>query len=367
VSALENHRIAVIEPGELVSHYPRLIGRNSHLGSHGTGNASRYAVLRTDQGATGWGLLRGPLEHAAELIGRPVSDLFDPATGVIDARGDMLDFALHDLAGVILEQPVHMMLGGQGETAVPCYSGAIYMDDLDPDDDPEGMTAVLRNCDQDYALGYRAFKLKIGRGYRWLPGQAGIDRDVAVTRLVRETYPGCQILVDANNGYSSPDFLDYLDRVADCDLFWVEEPFHEDRADLVPLCEHLQRVGPATLIADGEVAPDLPFLLELARDGLLDVLLMDIVSFGLTAWRRVMPELREIGVQASPHAWGVPVKTLYTAHLAAGFGNVVTVEGVPGHADGIDTSGYVLRDGVLSVPDRPGFGIPPPDASARPR
>ena len=365
MTAIDTHRIATIETGELVSHYPRRIGRNSHLGSHGTGNTSAYAVIRTDQGATGWGLLRGPLPNTDALIGRPVADLFDAAVGIIDEGAATLDFALHDLAGVILNQPVYEMLGGLGETVVPCYGGAIYMDDLDPEDDPEGMAAVLRNCDQDVAAGYRALKLKIGRGYRWLPGQAGIDRDVAVTRLVRETYPECQILVDANNGYSGPDFLTYLNRVADCDLFWVEEPFQEDRADLVPLREQLQRDSPATLIADGEVAPDLPSLLELARDGLLDVLLMDIVSLGLTAWRRAMPELREVGVRASPHAWGVPVKTLYTAQLAAGLGNVVTVEGVPGYADGADTAGYTLRDGLLSIPNRPGFGILPPTDAVR--
>lgn len=362
---LSSHRIARIEQGDLVSHYPRLIGRNSHLGSHGTGHTSRYAVIHTDAGAAGWGLLRGPLGDTGTLTGRNVADLFDPATGVTDDAAAALDIALHDLAGVILGQPVYQLLGAHGETAVPCYSGAIYMDDLDPEDDPDGTDAVLRNCAQDHAAGYRAFKLKIGRGYRWMAPEAGLERDIAVTRLVRETYPDLPILVDGNNGFTGPGFLTYLDAVRDCGLFWVEEPFQEDRADLTALSEHLRHASPATLIADGELAPDLPFLLDLAREGLLDVLLMDIVSFGLTAWRRLMPELRELGVMASPHAWGDPIKSLYTAQLAAGLGNVVTVEAVPGTTDGIDASGYVLRDGRLHVPDRPGFGIAPPVSPAQ--
>lgn len=360
MSDLASHRIARIDEGDLVSHYPRLIGRNSHLGSHGTGHTSRYAVIQTDGGATGWGLLRGPLGDPDDLIGQRIADLFDPAVGITDDRAAALDFALHDLAGMVLGQPVYRLMGASGETAVPCYSGAIYMDDLDPEDDPDGTDAVLRNCAQDHAAGYRAFKLKIGRGYRWMAPDAGLGRDIAVTRLVSETYPDCQILVDANNGYTGPGFLTYLDGVRDCDLFWVEEPFPEDRADLAALAGHLQQGNPATLIADGELHPDLPFLLDLAREGLLDILLMDIVSFGLTAWRRVMPQLREIGVQASPHAWGDPVKTLYTAHLAAGLGNVVTVEGVPGDAPAVDTSGYRLSEGMLHVPERPGFGIVAP-------
>ncbi len=366
MSDLDGHRIAAIEQGDLVSHYPRLIGRNSHLGSHGTGSVSAYAVIQTDQGATGWGLLRSQIDGTA-LVGRTIADLFDPAVGVIDEQAAALDFALHDLAGVILGQPVYELLGAHGSRAVPCYSGAIYMDDLDPEDDPDGIPATLRDCAQDYAAGHRAFKLKIGRGYRWMPAAEGLARDIAVTLAVHEAYPDCRILVDGNNGFSEPGFRDYLDGVRGCPLFWVEEPFQEDRADLAALSDHLTRTDPATLIADGELDPDVPFLLDLAREGLLDVLIMDIVSYGLTAWRALMPEVREIGVQTSPHAWGDPIKSLYTAQAAAGLGSVVTVEMVPGDADGIDTSAYELRDGVIHVPDRPGFGILPPATAAADR
>ncbi len=359
----ESHRIAEIETGDLVSHYPRLIGRNSHLGSHGTGNTSAYAVIRTDQGATGWGLLRSQIDGTT-LVGRSIADLFDPAVGVIDDQAAALDFALHDLAGIILGQPVYELLGGLGDRAVPCYSGAIYMDDLDPQGNPEGITAVLRNCAEDYAAGHRAFKLKIGRGYKWMPAAEGLARDIKVTLAVREAFPDCQILVDGNNGFTGSGFLAYLDGIRGCPLFWVEEPFQEDREDLAALSDHLTRTNPATLMADGELDPDVPFLLDLAREGLLDVLIMDIVSYGLTAWRALMPEVREIGVQTSPHAWGVPLKSLYTAQAAAGLGSMVTVEVVPGEADGIDTSGYELRDGIIHVPDRPGFGILPPSATA---
>lgn len=134
----------------------------------------------------------------------------------------------------------------------------------------------------------------------------GLQRDIDVTRAVKERFPGCAILVDANNGYTGRGFLEYLDGVRDCDLFWVEEPFQESRDDLIDLRRYLKERSPNTLIADGELRPDIPFLLDLAADGLLDVLLMDIVSLGLTHWRRVMPKLRDIGVYASPHAWEYP-------------------------------------------------------------
>ena len=362
MSDLSSHRIAGIEVSELTSRYPRTVGKNSHLGVHGDGPVTPIATIRTDQGAVGWGIIRGTPDTYQDLIGRELTDLFDPEVGVINQQAEPLDFALHDLAGVVLGQPVYQMLGAAGDTVVPCYCGAIYLDDLDPEDAPRGIDVVLENCANDYRLGYRAFKLKIGRGYKWMDQAEGLKRDIDVTRAVHEHYPECSILVDANNGYTGSGFLEYLGGVRDCDLFWVEEPFQESRDDLVALRHYLNEHSPHTLIADGELRPDIPFLLELAADNLLDVLLMDTVSFGLTQWRRLMPQLRDIGVRASPHAWGVPLKTLYTAQLAAGLGNVVTVEGVPGSAVGMDTSGYRLDEGKLHLPSSPGFGIDVPAA-----
>lgn len=373
MSELVSHRIAEVEVAELPSRYPRTVGKNSRLGTHGDGPVARYAVIRTDQGATGWGLLRrGTSPQFDDLVGVSLADLFAPETGVTDERAEPLDFALHDLAGVILDQPVYQLLGAAGDTTVPSYDGAVYLDDLDPEDAPRGIEAVLNNCADDYRLGYRAFKLKIGRGHSWMEQAEGLQRDIDVTHAVHERFPDCQILVDANNGYTVDGFLQYLDGVQDCGLFWIEEPFEESRDDLAKLRQYLNERGATTLIADGEEAhgqirSDIPFLLELASNKLLDVLIMDIVTFGLTNWRQLMPQLREIGVSASPHAWGHPIKSLYTAQLAAGTGNVLTVEGVFGTASGVDASGYSLVDGNLSVPDKPGFGLNVPQTAEAPR
>lgn len=356
--SLDRHFVSAVERSTISTRYPRTVGRNARLGSHGNGSDQQVVILRTDTGKSGWGLISGPLPDDDQIIGKAVLDLIDPAVGVRDHRMIGLDFALHDLVGQIQDQPVYAVLGAQGERTTTCYDGAIYFDDLDPDDDPRGLPAVMANCAADDAAGYRAFKLKIGRGNRWMDRAAGDARDIEVTHAVRAAYPGHRILVDANDGYDCDGFLRYLEAVADCDLFWVEEPFLDDADDLARLRGHLDAAGAATLIAEGETAPAMETLLKIAGDGDIDVLLMDVVSFGLTPWRTVMPNLIEKGVGASPHAWGLPLKTLYAAQLAAGLGNVVTVEGVPGETIGVDTSGYLLLDGELTVPERPGFGLP---------
>ena len=356
--SLSSHIITSVTAETITSHYPRAVGRNSFRPEHGSGGGHTVVVLRTNRGASGWGLPGRGLSQPAQFIGRSVTDLIDPDSGVIDPAALPLDLALHDLTAKILDLPVFAMLGGRGERTTKCYSGAIYFDDLDPENSPRGLDAIQRNLASDYDLGYRDFKLKLGRGYRWMSHRDGLRRDIEVTQLARELYPDADILVDANDGFTVRTLAEYLEATSGCSLFWIEEPFQERPEDFRALRDLLDACGSAALIADGEYDPRLDMVWRLAADNLLDVALMDVVDFGVTAWRHVMPRLADLNVRASPHAWGIPIKTLYAAQLAAGLGNVITVEGVPGTTSGADTSGYQLSEGRLTIPETPGFGIP---------
>lgn len=359
---LSRHRITEIRFREARGRYPRLHGKNAVRGYHGFGGSIRLAQLVTDQGAGGWGMLGAGLQaarDAAELLrGRPVSEVFDPEKGVTDARLIAFDFALHDLAGVILGLPVAKMINPNAAPWARVYDGAIYMNDIIPEDKPQGMETVLRDCAEDWALGHRMFKVKIGRGYRWMAHDEGMDRDVELMRRIHAQHPGAALMVDANDGFTVEDTIQFLRRIEGVPLYWFEEPFREQRDHNARLRDYLDRERPGTLIADGESDPDIAQLMELASDRLVDVLQPDVCGFGFTAWRGWLPQLAQRGFRSSPHAWGDVVKTYYCAHLAAAYPHhVPCVEAVLGSVEGVDDSGYVLSESMLTLPDRPGFGM----------
>ena len=121
---------------------------------------------------------------------------------------------------------------------------------------------------------------------------------------------------------------------------------------------YLMKESPRTLIADGEFNYNIEQVIDLAKKGAIDVLLMDPGSFSFTQWRYLIKECQGTGVKCSPHGWGVKVKTYAAAHLCGAFPNVIpTIEGVPDWLEGIDDSGYVLQDGILRIPDKSGFGM----------
>lgn len=359
---LSYHRIQNIRFSNVRMQYPRLVGKNARLDIHGYGPRLDICIIETDKGAMGWaslrGAIRGAQEVAKEIIGKKVSEVFAVNVGIVDSKYIPFDAALHDLSGIILRKPVYALLGQDKPITTKYYSGMIYFDDLEFAQSPGGIDKVLENCKQDYDFGYRQFKVKIGRGNRWMSFKEGLQRDIEVTKKIAEAFPDCEILVDGNNGFSADEFIKYLKGISGLNLFWIEEPFHETVAEYTYLREWLNKEGKKTLLADGEADADQGFIMDLLEKKLIDVHLTDIEELGFTHWRKLMPRLKQMGALASPHAWGSLLKTHYIAQLAGGLGNTITIEGVTSMSDDVDLSGYKIMDGKLVPPNTPGFGMP---------
>ena len=274
VDEISKHRIARVEFRRVKYHWPRPVGKNARKGLHGQHHKATVAILHTDQGALGWGMSRGSGQKFAESItGKSVSDLIDPATGILAGVPPAFDFALHDLAGIILNKPVYQLLGARGPKATQTYSGMIYFDELEPPDRPAGIDKVMNNCRWDVDYGYRQLKVKIGRSGRWYPHEEGLATDIKIVRMIHEEFgPDVGILVDANDMYSLQDTIDFFKGVEGVPIYWMEEPFVEDLEQGRKLKEWMMANGHEnTLYADGEREPIHDVCLRLANAGKLDV------------------------------------------------------------------------------------------------
>lgn len=359
---LESHTIVRAEYFAPRARYPRLHGKNAIRGYHGFGGTVEAVKIVTDQGASGWASISGPYKAAREaqelILGKRLTDVFLPETGILHDKLLPFDLALHDLAGRILGIPVCRMINPEASDRVRVYDGAIYMNDIIPEENPMGIQKILEDCAKDYELGYREMKIKVGRGHQWMEHEEGMLRDIEVVKEIHRNFPQVRLLADANDGYTLEDCFRFLDGIGDISLYWFEEPFRESLEDNRKLKEFMRYHTPTTMLADGESMTDIPLLFELADERLLDIWMPDVCDYGFTPWRKLMKKLVERGYLGSPHAWGQVLKTHYCAHLAAAYPqNVPIIEGVLGTTEGVNDELYTLKEGIMEIPMIPGFGM----------
>lgn len=360
--------IVIVEWGALEGRRPRVAGSNARLGEHGDRVRVPLLRLTTQGGAWGFGVCRAGRERAAELLRQRLGDLFAESGGV---REPWLSFEypLWDLAGRLVGRPVYALAAEAVGAPVPaslrvrCYDTSLYMDDLHLERDDEAAALLASEAADGYALGHRAFKIKVGRGARWMPPDAGMRRDIAVIRAVRAAVgPDAALLLDANNGWNLNLTKHALTATGDCNIHWMEEPFHEDAVLYRDLKEWLRAEGLPTLIADGEGEAS-PSLLRWAREGLVDVVQYDVFGHGLTRWLATGRQLDEWGARSAPHHYGGHLGNHLSCHLAPALRGWAFVEWDEAMTPGLDTFGYVLEDGWVSVPAAPGFGLSLDDAA----
>jgi L-alanine-DL-glutamate epimerase-like enolase superfamily enzyme len=359
---MQNPHIVGVEWARLEGRRPRSAGSNARLGEHGIVVRPPIARITAEDGSQGFGFCGATREQAAALVGRRLDELYTPSQGVGEAL-IAFEYPLWDLAGRRAGLPVYELAAAQAgrsspaQLQVPCYDTSLYFDDLHLEGLDEAVALIASEARSGYERGHRAFKIKVGRGARWMALEDGTRRDIAVIRAVREAVGQAPpIMIDANNGYNFNIARQVLAATADCSIFWLEEAFHEDPVLYRALREWLASEGLATLIADGEglAAPALP---EWAQQGLVDVLQYDIFGYGFTRWLALGRSIDSWGVRSAPHHYGVGYGNYVSCHLASAIEHFTFVEWDEADIAGLDASAYVVSEGMVHVPNAPGFGL----------
>ena len=262
--------------------------------------------------------------------------------GACYAAASALDIAIWDLAGKILDQPVHRLLGGYADR-VPVYaSGGLYGEGKRHEDLAREMAGYV-------AQGFRAVKLKVGG--------TTIPDDVARVMAVREAIGAdVRLMVDALYSYSAADALRFARAAAPCDIHFFEAPVHpEDIDGLSKVCEH----SPIP-VAGNEFAYGVETFRRLVDAG-VDVIHADaILCGGISGAFRIADLADAHHRPISFHAASSAVCLAANAHVAVATRNAESVEFHMVHQllfETADEMPFRIEEGNLLLSERPGLGL----------
>jgi D-arabinonate dehydratase len=267
------------------------------------------------------------------------------ARAVISAIG-ALDIALWDLAGKLLNCPVHRLLGGFRDV-VPAYAdGGMF---------GRGPSGHAEWSARQAASGFRAVKYHV-------MGE-GPDEIVETVRQIRGAIgPSVRLMVDVHKAWEPELAVATARRLEQYDIDWLEEPVTWD--DQVGGMAILA-AGTSIPIAAGESECTLYACRDLVARAGIKVLQTDILSAGgYTAWRRMAALAQAHHVEIAPHGASFPE---LAAPLVAALPNGHSVSAFPpGEPIEIWSRLYRqpldLRDGSIYLSDRPGLGLEFDDA-----
>ncbi len=343
----------------LESKRPKMIGKNSRRDTHGDTARDLMVRLYTNGNIEGIGYCPFPEKAMGHLLGTRLSEFFDrPAHAMVSPLG-AFSMPLWDLAGKVLKKPVYELLSDEvAREEVRVYDGSIYFADLLPEFAKSPLDRFKTEIDMGLDRGHRAFKVKIGRGAKWMEREAGDQRDIDVLRTIREhAGPDITIGVDANNGYDPERTRALLEALPLFRFAFLEEMFPEDVDDYHKLKTYLRARGFDALIADGETQRNVEPLKPLMRAQAIDVYQLDMRRMGFEGILEEAALARAHGGLVAPHNWGSYVGFHMQIHVGHAVDNFYMAEQDPATTDILVSDGYTVKEGRCAAPDTPGFGL----------
>ncbi|NUO01057.1 MAG: dipeptide epimerase [Saprospiraceae bacterium] len=280
-------------------------------------------------------LLKGEDIRHFSLILRRIREVLAP----YPAARAAIDIALYDAFTNLLGVPLVDYLGKAQEGLPTSITIGI-----------KSLEATLEEAAEDVRLGFRIIKLKTG---------LEVEKDIEVFRKLRETVgPDVKIRVDANQGYSIPDLLRFVDGTRDAAVEFIEQPFkagHQHWMLQLPepvrqLCaadEDLHNPSDAMRMA---VSPR-PY-------GIYNIKLMK--CGGVSESLHIAEAAQRFGISLM---WGcmdesiISISAALHAALASPATRYLDLDGSFDLARDIVSGGFILRNGCLYANGKPGLGV----------
>jgi L-alanine-DL-glutamate epimerase-like enolase superfamily enzyme len=316
-----------------------------------------FVRVDTDEGVTGWGeafgfvscaVTRAAIEVliAPRCIGRDPTDVAalmadltfglrsSGRTGPVVFGLSGIDIALWDIAGKVAGKPIHQLLGGPTRERIPAYASLLGFHDVEK---------AARNAHAALDAGYRHIKLH----------ETDTPSVAAARRTIGANTP---LMLDVNCAWTPEKALAMARELEPYDLRWLEEPVWppEDHAAMKRI-----RTETRVPVASGENASSASDLIELARDGIVDVLQPSVTKIGgITALQKIVAFAESAGVEVALHSPYLGPGLIATVHLIAAMKRDVVCERFYLDLDASPLGSWIdVVDGMMDVPSEPGLGV----------
>ncbi|THB72633.1 MAG: hypothetical protein D3926_25185 [Desulfobacteraceae bacterium] len=251
-----------------------------------------------------------------------------------------IDLAAYDLVGQAEKVPVYKLTGGKRVHGIP-VTAAVGIDS------PGRTAQMAQNLVEN---GFRTIKIKIG-----LSPNEDLDR----VRAVRKTLgDDISIRVDANKGYDRSTAFKTLEQMDDLGLEWIEQPLPEwDLEGLAMLADHLN-----TPIALDESVYTVHDVERAMAAGTVDVVNIKVPKCGgIFRSQKIAALCAQYDIKCFlGGCLETTPGTAAQAHFYTSTPNVISaaeMEGPVCYIDDVVETPMEIEDGMLKIPDGPGFGI----------
>jgi len=187
---------------------------------------------------------------------------------------------------------------------------------------------------------------------------ATIEEDVERVRAAHAAAGKAKLAIDANNAWTESVAMDFMNRISDVPIAWLEEPVAtEDISGSAALAAQL-----AVPIAGYETETGLPGFRNLIVNRAVDIVQPDVIwTGGITETRKVAALAQAFHLPVIPHVFSSGVSTIANMHLIASLANAGLLEcdqnPNPLRSELFEEPITVGPDGKVRLPGRPGLGV----------
>ncbi len=286
-------------------------------------------------------------EHLWQVMFRGA---FFPGGVVQAAAVSAVDIALWDIKGKALNVPVYELLGGRTRDKVVCY----------PHNGGGAIDALVASCKNTHEAGWKFVRWGLADGAdsgTFEPRRAirhGVEQVQAVRNALGDRV---EILVDVHTRLDPADSLDFCNRVAPYNPFFIEDPLRSEN----PASLRRLRQQTSVPLAMGEQFDSKWTFRAVIEEDLMDYCRVDLcIAGGLTEARKIAGWCETHYIHLAPHNPLGPVSTAACLHLCLA-SSLVGVQELPrapmsSLADEFPVQ-VPFEAGYLLPPQAPGLGI----------